>query len=605
MALSIINPMITVPVAISKGGTGSSSLANNLRVPGPADDVSSGYSVGDYWNFNGTIYQNISNTASAAQWGQFPQDDVLLGDKIRSVLGSSMVLGAWSPYPLVSGYSGNAFTVTSASATTAVAPITNGATNFTAVDTLMSAGTVGVSTLNDQSGNGQDLTQTTYANMPLWQSEKSPGGKRSVFFSGQIPAVIAQTLANATLPISVKNNWSIILVLIPQCNKNNAIFNVSSDAVTFYNQQNYGFRSTTGAGGQFTHGQLQTSPVVLGISANAASLAVYTNDRTLTPLAVSIGTPALTGITFGTTSSYSSYFGQYELLAAVVMNTAMTAAQFNTIKVAAYKQFNITPQEQNVLTILGDSICAGTNGISPRTTARQLQTNLLSTASMRVHNQGVPSMYLSTILANIIGWSGNITTTGKNNIAIIQGGTNDLGTNPVTTTGSITGTTWTVTATSSTLYAGDKIFINGVDSGAVITSPASGLTGTYTISTPQSASSGITAIQTPYLLWTNDSILAGLLRGQGYKYVLRATLLPAGSGSMTDASRLSFNTTVRGLVGSVYDGVIDVGADPIMGQYANVTNALYYSSSDHTHPTDLGYQILQTVYKTALLPFLK
>lgn len=74
--------------------------------------------------------------------------------------------------------------------------------------------------------------------------------------------------------------------------------------------------------------------------------------------------------------------------------------------------------------------------------------------------------------------------------------------------------------------------------------------------------------------------------------VLMSTVLPRTG--CTDASfetdRQSLNTKIRANVGGVFDGVIDIGNDPVVGQSGNQSNTTYYQA-DATHGKQPLYSI--------------
>lgn len=89
----------------------------------------------------------------------------------------------------------------------------------------------------------------------------------------------------------------------------------------------------------------------------------------------------------------------------------------------------------------------------------------------------------------------------------------------------------------------------------------------------------------------------------GWDRVIVATMLPRDHAADVDyphfeADRLAFNTWLRANWSSFADGLVDVGADPIMGDVANILDTTYYL--DGVHPTALGHTILAPYFETAI-----
>lgn len=100
---------------------------------------------------------------------------------------------------------------------------------------------------------------------------------------------------------------------------------------------------------------------------------------------------------------------------------------------------------------------------------------------------------------------------------------------------------------------------------------------------------------------TNLASYCDARRAAGWKVAVGTGIPrgPGGSGSAaTETWRATFNATVRTWVGVHCDAIMDFAADPIMGDYAQTTNATYFI--DQIHPTDIGQIRLKDIAKYAL-----
>ena len=110
---------------------------------------------------------------------------------------------------------------------------------------------------------------------------------------------------------------------------------------------------------------------------------------------------------------------------------------------------------------------------------------------------------------------------------------------------------------------------------------------------------------------TNDMALGGLTptqtynalvtycaarRAAGWKVIVR-TMIPRST--LSDASRLSYNASIRAGWQTFADGLDDLGNDPILGQAGVQSNTNYYSA-DQTHLTPAGYGIAATYASAAI-----
>jgi lysophospholipase L1-like esterase len=84
-------------------------------------------------------------------------------------------------------------------------------------------------------------------------------------------------------------------------------------------------------------------------------------------------------------------------------------------------------------------------------------------------------------------------------------------------------------------------------------------------------------------------------RTAGWKVIV-CTTLPAGNQLAYETWRGTVNTEIRTWTGVHADAVADVGADAIMGDYANTFDTTYYLA-DKVHPTQTGNQLIADVIR--------
>lgn len=85
-------------------------------------------------------------------------------------------------------------------------------------------------------------------------------------------------------------------------------------------------------------------------------------------------------------------------------------------------------------------------------------------------------------------------------------------------------------------------------------------------------------------------------KAAGWKVII-CTLLPAVSNATYETQRLATNTSIRN-DSSFYDGLADLAANSIMGQFTSVLDPTYYI--DTLHPTQAGMAVLQSVFEPVL-----
>lgn len=239
----------------------------------------------------------------------------------------------------------------------------------------------------------------------------------------------------------------------------------------------------------------------------------------------------------GAIGLYSGYLFMGEAMACVFYPRALSMAEMASAKSALYQQFRMTPQLLDRLVLIADSIGAGADADFAMPWSRQAR-ELFTARPWRIFNQGASGQTAAWFDANYAANTGPLKLSGVRNMLVISLGTNDIA----------------VGTSASAIYA-------------------------------------------------SLSSLVAKARTTGYSDVGVATILPranttlAGGGSAQETVRLALNTLIRANTAGA-DFIIDVGADPVMGAYANVSDATLYVGS--LHPTARGQAYLARVYAAAI-----
>ncbi len=109
--------------------------------------------------------------------------------------------------------------------------------------------------------------------------------------------------------------------------------------------------------------------------------------------------------------------------------------------------------------------------------------------------------------------------------------------------------------------------------------------------------------ETPEQIMADFVLYCSTRRAAGWNKIVVATMLPRNdSHDMVypnfEPNRIAFNTLLRNGFSPHADGLIDIGADSIMGNVDNIDNTLYFV--DGVHPTALGHSILAPYFFNAI-----
>ena len=528
--------------AYTSGSVSLMTAPLNMRPPQATDDTASAYSVGNYWQYRGQVWLNKRNTASAAMWQAPANSNVLPGDATATA-----PLGAYGVIKLLKAYAGNAFTITRASdSTTKDIPfLSSGEADWALADAFCRGTTCGVSTWYDQTANGYNITQATAASMPQIYSY-TMGGRRVISFDAYT-TVADKQLINAAMPVTSIGNCSLVFV-----GRQGSGYTTTGKAMWTLGSSSAQLWLMVGIGGRglnLNHAStnivldlfaLQTAAPVVDMMVSSTTATWSENDTT-----ESSGTTgysgASTGVILGsdTTSGYSM---QADALAFFVYNSALSASDQAALKVAAYANFGIYPQDRELLAFEGDSITAG---YSPSATQPVGNTFVNQFAEswgrpLEVFNFGLSGQQVTAMAyTTALKISVLATVPAKTRIMHMFIGTNDLAAN----------------ISATTTYA---------------------------------------AIQTRGQAYQTA----------GYKVIV-GTILPrtgSFSGGQTaggfETARLALNTMIVTGYQTFANAVVDYGGDTTMGPVAAASDSTLFVSG--VHPTFLGYSYLASVLTNAI-----
>lgn len=215
-------------------------------------------------------------------------------------------------------------------------------------------------------------------------------------------------------------------------------------------------------------------------------------------------------------------------------NRYLSDADVDAIMRWAFVHLDIVPQVRDVVLVVGDSISGGAT-TNDNPWSRYMQFNLLN--PRLIHNIALDGQTAAYYLANTASW---LTTAylpaGRKNVVAILLGTNDI----------------QASDDAPTIYA------------------------------------RLTSLVSAAKAVSSSKVVLGTL--------LPATGIPMG-GAAFETVRLALNTLIRGNAAGA-DGIVDIGAHPVMGQFSNAGNTAYFT--DGIHPTDLGQSLIAPLWSTAI-----
>lgn len=553
---NVSNATGTLPLA--NGGTGVSATTGfvqafpTVRGPISTDDTAHGYSINQFWNYAGQLWYSISTAnAGFANWEIQHQTSAPICDLVTTCK------GAYGVYRLKTSYGGNAFEVIRASdsALLAVPFDVNGIASWSAVDAFCLGTTCNVDIWYDQSGNGYDLAQATAANQPSIQG--SYVGKLRAIQFGTTGGSL-KFMANTSLPITDVRNISVMMALKSFTSggiTGNEFYDIGSPTGGKFSpgaSQGPDFRGTPilASGSLYSVSAIpMTSDNINLIVDTAGAATLRQNNKLSSYTGGTIASVGTTGVQLGKVNAAGTYFLKANLVSFVIYDSALSAANQQTLMQAAYRDTGIQPQSANNVLLVGDSITEGAySSGSAGDTSYSGQLAYYMPTPVNFYNVAFYGQTLATAKTQASTFAPFALTTGAKNIVTIFEGTNDLA--------------QSTSSTAATVYAD---------------------------------------LQT----------ICGTYRAAGYKCVV-ASLLPRTGGFAGGVTSASFEIQRQALEvlllagwSSFSDGFIDLTADPVIGLVAATTNPVLFQA-DQIHPTTpVGNSYITAAFIKALTPLLQ
>ena len=447
---SVVGSVSTLPYK------STTSIAN--RAPTSTDDSTLGYAVGNFWNANGKQWVAQAVGAATANWQLQPPLNAPACDVVTGAV------GCYGVYRLKANYAGNAFQIqrNSDSTTLNIAFDVNGIASWAAVDNFCAGTTCGVKTWYDQSGNGYDLTQSTFASMPPVYAA-TIGNQRAISFSTSLNAA-ATTLSNSSLPITTRNTFTTVAVIYPNSSSNQttvgAYFGLNSASSNWFYytdiaSSNGMLRVSPGSGNTPLNTMLSASPQVFVSNNNAGTLTTCQNNVCTAGIATGFSSAASTGLILGGNNVYGYYQGS--MVSFVIYNSSLSAANQQLLQQAAFRDSGIAPQAKvNILLQASSLICCAGGTVPPN----QMFPMALQSAvndPVRVVADGYAGQSLNNLNSQTSAVAAQAYVAGMTNIFIPDAGSNDFAASTTTTAANVYG--YLQTACSTAHSAGFKCYI--------------------------------------------------------------------------------------------------------------------------------------------------
>lgn len=392
------------------GGAASAPTVIN-RNPLATDDSTKGYAVGDTWlNVStGAMYNATGVSSGAANW-------TLLSSPGLALDAVGGAVAAYGITKLRAAYAGNAFRVRRASdnAEQDIGFDANGLANWSAVTSFGASTTVFLKTWYDQSGNGNDATQTTAASQPPVFNTNTIGTKTALDWTAGLFLAMPAGVAGD------KQALTVVGAMRPRGSHTSIFFTMPSAGtgtlMGWFDDGNLEqFDGTHDSGPGKWH-------VSEGVGAgiwNASNNRRFCDDRFF-----DTGTAGAAGALTGgfiprSTGVLDGYYG-----ALVIYGSILTSTQVQSIARCLYLAHGIAPQIRDRLIWCGDSI---TYGIG--TTANAGYAQLVKPTLSRPYqfcNLGVPSQLQASESASTYT---AFKVTGAKNVCHVFSGTNDIAAN--------------------------------------------------------------------------------------------------------------------------------------------------------------------------------
>ena len=396
----------------------------------------------------------------------------------------------------------------------------------------------------DSTGNGYDLVQSTAGNRYLWHSTQGT----------LCPTRIAsQTFPNSTLeypmaaPFDARSSSAFFLVALQTRNWGFRNF-LSTSNLQFLTSSNNGFNYPSSAYFKlaasnyptYPHGgtQVPTGLALIGFVANGTALTLVVNGHAETVTWTPPGAAGTGRYLLGEPDLQGNWNGSFR--EAWLVNRAATPTEIGLIQTYAQSQGCVF-DAPSVVVYDGDSI----SDAQPDDLRRGWQYFMGLGPLALEYSNAIGGLPLSTMLANAPTFTDSIHTAGKNNVAVVFGGTNDVALNG---------------RTAAQVYADTQSYGAGRKTAGF------------------------------------KVVVVGMLPRGGVE-TQRQTLRSSMLADFPTAT--SSPLVYRAGPGVTYaDYYVDLGGDSVMGANGNTGNTTYYA--DGVHPTLVGYQYLSPIIRPAL-----
>lgn len=542
------------------GVAAAAAVALSQRPPTTDDDIDDGHAVGHLWsNFTGKparTYQSTIVTRGLARWRVLETNKSLPGD----IVSATGLRGIYGLVKMVAGYAGNCLRVVRASDGTSLVvgfvkvTLPNGViaevVDERAINNFLVGTTGTIDLWYDQSGLGNDATQTTLANRPQWFGNRVGFLPALTFSANQSNAVSHRWMTQVTggtidlarrsmsVVFAGRNRGSLVQSCIFQAapgaaNTSQARFSLGLGLTT--PQPSMGIQT------EYAGFLAPSDELICGmVTSTAPDVTFWANSRrfttTLTASAIS-----LSGWNLGTNGAAASTVSHFDALGFMIWNRTLTADEQRLVTAAMSEVTGIMLQKpRNRIVIVGDSIAIGTGTTGNQN--RPFFERALYGKDVEYVNLGVAGRQVASDYADRATiWSTAYDQTYPRTVVVLQS--------------------------------------NGAD---------------------------ILANRTGQQVYDDTLALANYLRtlpeaGARLRIVASTTTISTQPTAPQLAEGADFRNRI--LAGSYnFDSVVDILSDPIFGQPGAESDTSL--SLDGTHPTPLAYMYYASLYADAISPHL-
>ncbi|MEI8339903.1 MAG: GDSL-type esterase/lipase family protein [Verrucomicrobiota bacterium] len=409
-------------------GSGSGNYATGSMVTVTANTPASGYQFAGWTGATGALADPSSATTTLTM----PSSPTSI-TATYSLSGSTVYLPATTTAPngvfsltkIISAYSGPAITVVRSTDSASLDIGFLGQTlDTTAATNFAGGGTLTVSKVYDQSGNGNHLTQTTAAFRP-----------KLFMTAGSAPVIMVRQSEYLNIPATLSANRqnfsSFMAARFPTNLRPTPVFDLGNgttyDFGWFTTYDNYLQQGVTNADTK-SNGTARTlpsgSPCIVGVVSNSSGLTFHRDNFTATASAVSSATMSNGGKLMAAHAAYVD--GRCDMFSWVFYPAALVSTDSTAVKTALQTLHNTNANTLSAhIFIQGDSITEGVGSTNNITIARALSDSIGDSSKMvRCFGKSGDEM-----LYDYGTWSGlgsAYLEPGASNILVIWLGTNDI-----------------------------------------------------------------------------------------------------------------------------------------------------------------------------------